>query len=312
MFVSLRNQRGAILPLIGVMWTALLGMTGLGVGVGQLTLAATEVQNAADVAALAGAMAVHKFSDPENDAEAALAANKIAMSSAAPFLEELVVGFYDYNLRLFVPNGEPQNSVRARVRAPIDNVFGALIQKPTQDVEKIAYAALSGLRGGRPSLPIVLGDCNFSGDCMHDHCMPRLTQVPNNSDTSAWTAFFQKANTPSITSFIPEPCGGGNVADVEIGDNVYLNNGQVQPALVAIQCLINHGMLEHLIPIVPCQGNFNQTKKVVGFATIILEHAQTTGGNKGIDLSGIFKADAVGVMGGALFGTGNIALVAVN
>jgi len=312
MFASLRNHRGAVLPMIGVVWTALLGATALGLGVGRLTLAATEVQNAADVAALAGAMAVHKFSDPENDAAAALAGNNIAMASAAPHLAELTIGSYDYDARQFVPNGEPQNSVRARVLAPIDNVFGGLIQRPTQDVEKIAYAALSGLRGGRPTLPIVIGDCNFSGDCMSDACMPRLTQVPNNSDTSAWTAFFQSTNTGSITSFVPQPCGGGNVTNVAIGDLIYLNNGQVQPALDAVDCLINLGMVEHLIPVVPCEGSFNQSKPIVGFATIILEHVQKSGGNKGIDLRGIFKADAIGVTGGALFGTGNIALVAVD
>lgn len=306
----LRNQRGVVLPMIGVAWVAILAATAIGAGIGRLTLASTEVQNAADVAALAGAMAVLKLGDPEGDAFAALTSNEIALGAAAPHLQSLVVGFYDYDLKQFVPNGDPSNSVMARVRANVDNVFGGLIQQPNQDVEKIAYAALSGLRGARPTLPVVIGDCNFQEDCFANHCMPRLTQVPNTTDTAGWTAFFQSTSSSSITSHIPQPCGGGQVQTVWVGDVVTLNNGQVGSALQAIECLINVGNVEHLIPIVSCQGNFNQSKPILGFATIVLESVKVTGNSKGMDLHAIFKSDAKGVLGGGnLYGTGNIALV---
>lgn len=306
---SLHNQRGVIMPMIGVAWVALLAATAIGAGIGRLTLASTEVQNAADVAALAGAAAVLKLGDPEGDAMAALMANSIAMGEAAPHLQDLVVGYYDFDLREFIANGDPTNSVMARVLANVDNPFGGLIQKHNQDVEKIAYAALTGLRGGRPTLPIVIGDCNFQQDCFEDSCMPRLTQVPNTDDTSGWTAFFERASASNIISLVPEPCGEGEQVDVWIGDVINLNNGQVNSALTAVKCLADIGMMEHLIPIVSCQGNFNQSKPILGFATIVIENVVNTGGNKGIDLHAIFKSDAIGALGGGMFGSGNVSLV---
>lgn len=309
MIRSIRNQRGVVLPMIGIAWTALLAATALGVGISRLTLASTEVQNAADVAALAGAAAVHKFGDPEAEAGAALFANQIALGAATPHLQDLVVGFFDYDLKTFTPNGEPGNSVMARVRANVDNVLGGLIQRPNQDVEKTAYAALTGLRGGRPTLPIVVGDCNFQENCFADHCMPRLTQVPNNTDTAGWTAFFESTSASNINSLIPAPCGDGELVNVWVGDIITVNNGQVTSALQKIQCLIDIGNIEHLIPIVSCQGNFNQSKPILGFATIRLENVQVGGGEKGIDLQAIFKSDAVGALGGNLYGTGNVSLV---
>lgn len=308
-----RNQRGVVLPMIGVAWVALLSATAIGAGIGRLTLASTEVQNAADVAALAGAAAVLKLGDPEGDALSALSANEIALGAAAPHLQELVVGSYDFAQKQFIANGDPSNSVMARVMANVDNVFGGLIQRPNQNVEKIAYATLTGLRGGRPTLPVVIGDCNFQQDCYADHCMPRLTQVPNTTDTAGWTAFFQSSSSSAVTNLIPSPCGGGNVQTVWVGDVITLNNGQVGSALQAVECLINQGNVQHLIPIVPCQGSFNQAKPILGFATIVLESVAVTGGNKGMNLHAIFKSDAIGVLGGSnLYGTGNIALVSPN
>lgn len=309
------NERGVILPLVAVSWTALLAATAIGIGVGQMTLASTEVQNAADVAALAGASAVFKLRDPEGDAVAALAVNEIAKSAASAHLQELTVGNFDRNLKEFVPNGDPPNSVMARVRATIDNPFGGLIKNPFQDVEKIAYAALSGLTAARPTMPLVIGECNFVQDCVEDWCMPRLTMVPNGTDTAAWTGFFKTASANNISSYVaaaPGCGGGGDSVLIRIGDIITLNNGQVNSSLKDVECAFESGIEEFIIPVVSCQGNYNQSKEVLGFTTIIVENVKAQGNPKGIDLRGIFKSDARGVLGGPIYGTGNIALVPVN
>lgn len=305
------NQRGVILPLIGIVFGAIAAMAAVGAGVGRLTLASTEVQNAADVAALAGARAVFENDSPWFDATIALGGNKVENRATTFMLDELVVGNYDYDARAFDGSAVPENAVKARVRTTVSNPFGALIGEPTQVVEKIAYASLSGLRGGRPTLPIVIGECNFEEDCFSQSCMPRLTQVPDPDDNSGWTAFFVNSNVPNVQSYVPQPCGDGNIQELWIGDIINVSNGQSTPLLEAFECLVDNNNLRHLIPIVPCGGQFNQTKEVLGFATIDLEEVDLHGGGKGISLQAIFKSNAVGAVGGNLYGTGSVSLVPI-
>lgn len=311
-FAALRNPRGILMPMLGLVMTGILAMAAVGAGFGRMTLAASEAQSAADAAALAGAMAVFKNTSPVVDALIVSNGNEVENRSAFGMLSTLVVGSYDYDSRSFDGGAIPQNAVMARVETTVSNPFGALIGRPTNAVEKIAYASLSGLRGGRPTLPIVIGECNFQEDCFSQSCMPRLTQVPDPDDNSGWTAFFINSNAQSVESYIPLPCGGGNIQEIWVGDVINVSNGQTTPLLRAFDCLIDNGMLEHLIPIVPCGGHYNQTKEVRGFATIRLDEVVFSGGSKGISLQAIFKSNAVGALGGSLFGTGNIALVPVN
>lgn len=311
----LTRQSGVVLPLIGISMAAILASTAIGVGIGRLTLAATEVQDAADVAALAGLAAGHSLRDPVTDAQAALAANEIASSPASSYLQEVVLGHFDPATRQFTAGGDPSNSAMARVRATIPNPFGGLIQQPMQDVEKVAYAALSGLSSAQSTLPIALGECNFVQDCFEDWCMPRLTMVPNNTDTVAWTGFFQGHNASTVRSYIPQVSsncgGGGNTVNLKIGDVISVNNGQITSALDDLKCIVDSGMDEFLIPIVGCHGNFNSPRPILGFATIYVERVVDQGGNKGIDLRGIVKTNARGGIGGPGFGTGNLRLVPV-
>ena len=308
---TIDNQRGVMLPMIAIVLSAVAAMTAVGAGIARLTLASSETQNAADVAALTGAMAVFKNTSPTVDALVALNGNQVENRSAFGMLDSLVVGHYDYETRSFHGGSVPENAVRAVIGTSVSNPFGGLIGKSSQAVNKIAYASLTGLRGGRPTLPIVIGECNFEEDCFHQSCMPRLTQVPDPDDNSGWTAFFVNSNVPNVESYVPSPCGDGNVQEIWVGDIINVSNGQSTPLLEAIDCLIDEHDVRHLIPIVPCGGAFNQTKEVVGFATIDLEEVTTSGGDKGIALQAIFKTDAIGAIGGNLFGTGNIALVPV-
>lgn len=307
------NQQGAILPAVALGLVAVLALAGAGFGFGRLTLASTEAQTAADVAALSGAMAVFTGNDPENDAEAAMEPNKIETWSSATNLDQLSVGFYNYDTRSFTEGTLPANAVMARVKSTVNNGAAALLGKPTSLVEKVAYASFSGLRGGRPTLPIIIGECHFEEDCFDDSCMPHLTQVPSTSDNSAWTGFFDGHSNNVVSQFFPTECdGGGKIQEVWIGDTVQIGNGQVTPLLDSVECMFDLGMTRHIIPIVNCDGNFNQTRTVVGFATIDVDNVIRTGNNKGIYLHAIFRSNATGAVGGTNFGTGNIALVPVN
>ncbi len=309
----LDNERGAVLAAVGIGMIAVLAMVGVGFGLGRLTLAATEAQSAADVAALTGAMAMFTGSDPEDDALAALASNTIESWTAESTLDALQPGFYNYDTRKFFAGSLPTNAVMARVETTVNNGLAALLGTPTTDVEKIAYASFSGLRGASPTLPIVIGECHFEEDCFDQSCMPHLTQVPSTSDNSAWTGFFDGRSNTAVSRFFPTECDGdGKVQAIWIGDTIQIGNGQVSPLLDAVDCMYDLGLTRHIIPIVNCNGNFNQTRQVVGFATIEVDYVIRTGNQKGIYLHAIFRSNATGAVGGSNFGTGNIALVPVN
>lgn len=307
----LANQRGVMMLWIAFGLGAIIAMAAVGPGFGRMILAASEVQLAADTAALAGGIAMFQNSSSELEAHIVLDGNEIDNRSASTVPYDIDEGYYDTLTQHFIVGGIPRNAVRAIVGTEIQNPFGALIQRPTQFIEKVAYSSLTGLRGGSPTLPIVIGDCYFDPDCFDQSCMPELAQVPSTKDNSAWTAFFTNTNTPNVLSFVPEPCGGGQSEALQTGDVISVANGQMTPVLNAFVCLVDHGITEHLIPIVSCDGQFNQTKEVLGFATIELREVVLEGGEQGIVLQSVFKTDVSGTLGGTNFGAGNLVLVEV-
>lgn len=306
------DQRGVMLSWLAVSLGAAFAMTAVGPGLGRLTLVASEVQTAADAAALAGGTALFENASPEWAALVVLAGNQVDRRPATTMLRQLDEGFYDSPTRHFTVGGIPRNAVRAVVSTEIRNPFTAIIHRERQVVEKVSYASMVGLRGGQPTLPIVVGDCYFDTECYDQSCMPALAQVPTPAENSAWTTFFTNTNTPNVLSFVPEPCGGGGSEDLFVGDYINIGNGQMTPVLRAFDCLIDYGITEHLIPIVSCDGQFNQSKEVLGFATIALQDVVFSGGGEGIVLQTVFKTELNGTLGGTNFGSGNLVLVTVD
>lgn len=305
------GQRGIVLPVVGVGLAAVFAFAGIGLGLARLSLAANEAQNAADAAALAGAAAAVRNHDPFPAAHAILERNAFAGARASVALASVVEGFIDADSLTFDAGGNPTNAVMARVRGDVANPFAALLQDPSQEVEKVAYAAFAGLSRAQPTAPIVIGDCLFDQECFADRCMPALKQVPDPADTSGWTGFFNEANASNIRAFVPSPCGGGSRVDLRIGDQVAVTNGQLRAVVDAMECLYNSGRREHLVTVVSC-GSFNQTRRVLGFATIVISGVQTRGKEKTISLEALFRADEPGpvTVGGGNFGTGSVTLVA--
>lgn len=305
------GQRGIVLPVVGVGLAAVFAFAGIGLGLARLSLAANEAQSAADAAALAGAAAAIRNLDPFPAAYGTLERNAFAGTKASVALASVVEGFIDADSLTFDAGGNPTNAVMARVRGDVANPFAALLQNPSQEVEKIAYAAFAGLSRAKPTAPLVIGACLFDQECYADSCMPALSQVPDPSDTSGWTGYFGSAGGTKIRSYIPAPCGGGKTVDIHTGSFISVNNGQITTVVDAMECLYHSGQREHLVAVVPC-GHFNQDKEVLGFATIVISGAHTRGRIKSISLSALFRADEPGpvTVGGGNFGTGSVTLVA--
>lgn len=302
-----RDDRGIAVPLVAIVMTVLVAMAAVGVDTGRVATVAAEAQNAADIAALAGARALADDEDPTAKANALLGQNKINGLSATPFLQSLTIGNLDSNYN-FVANASPANAVKAKVVTTVKTVVLGAIGSPNATVTREAIAALAGMGSGVPTLPIALGDCHFDPSCTTQACMPYLSQVPNTTNNSAWTSFFVgNPNNNTVGQYIPTPCNDGMTQFLKVGDIINLSNGQVVPLLRDIECLLENGMNTFVIPIVPCPGNYNQSKTVVGFAKIEVDSVRSTGNPKGIWLHGIYDGSP-GTPGGGSFGLNVISL----
>lgn len=301
-----QDERGVAVPLVAIFMVVLIGLAGVGVDTGRVAGTATEAQNAADIAALAGVRALADEEDPTTRANQTLAMNKIDSSPAAGYLQSLEVGNLDSNYT-FTANGTPSNAVRATVVAQVDTVVLGSIGFPNATVTREAIATLGGMGSGVPTLPITIGECNYQADCYHQSCMPYLAQAPNTTNNSAWTGFFTGASQSNISSLMPAPAGNGNSTLIKVGDFINLTNGQSTPLLRDVEDLLDDGQRTFVIPIVDCNGNFNQAQEVRGFAKIEIDYVKSTGSPKGIWLHGIYDGSP-GSPGGGNFGLNVISL----
>jgi hypothetical protein len=323
-----KKERGFMLTAIAISITALFATLPLAIDLGRLAFTANEVQTVADVAATAGATYLMSGQDPataRTQARAVVAQNRVDGAVASiPSDANIEVGQYDPQNNTFTNGAAPYNAVRATPSATITNRFAGIFgpSYQTSTVTRSAIAGFSGPSQAAPTLPLVIGACDFQSiqSCFGTNgCLPKLTQAPNTSDDSGWIKggnVYCGANASSAPT-------------VSIGQTVDLTNGQVTPTLKAVQdCFpTNKGKpdfsspLEFTIPIVDgaCDQTFNQTRTVVGFATIVVSCVAADGndacpnpsGNlvtdKGINLQAIFK-QVSGPVGGGAYGTGQMRL----
>lgn len=305
-----RNDRGAAMVSTALVLTALIALTVVGVDVGRLGFTATEVQNTADIAAVAAATSMMEGQSASSGAAVVLGQNVVEGKNAVDNLDGLEIGSYDPATNAFTPGGTPAIAVRASASATVNNTLAGFFGTPTSHVVRMATAAFSSLGAGTPTLPMAIGDDMFVPDCYDDSCLPQLIQVPSPDDNTAWTGFFEGANTSNIGDYFPTECGGDGetVPIVSVGDSITLNNGQESPLLNKVECLVNMGITEFLIPVVDA-SQFTQTATVVGFVTVVVDSVKTTGNPKGATLHAIFSATEPGPPGGGNFGTGSVHLV---
>jgi hypothetical protein len=310
---KLRDEKGIAIPFVAVALIVIMALTAVGVETGRLATVATEVQTAADIAATAGARQLFDdpMASPREDAEEVLNDNHIEGTVVSgSHLTELQVGNYTAATG-FVANLQPFNAVKSRVEYDVANILLSFLNMPTSHVSKIAVAAFAPSTGGRPTIPIAIGDCLLNEGCLEDSCQPTLTQVPSPDDNSAWTGFFGSHSTSTISTLFPEECNGdpSQVPYIEVGDFINLINGQSVPLLRQVQCMLDHDITEVLVPVVSCSTQFNQSREVLGFARFEILSVRTNGGHKGIDIRGLVSATD-GPGGDAhTFGAGEVTMV---
>lgn len=140
-----RSRGGTILLQTGILLVALIGFCSLAVDYGRVQVAKTELQGAADAAALCG---VTGLSDGTAVARAisAAASNTVDATSVSIVAEDVATGNWNATTREFTPGGTPANAVRvsaSRTAAKsnaVPLVFGAVLGKNNCDVHATAIA----------------------------------------------------------------------------------------------------------------------------------------------------------------------------
>ena len=141
-----RDDRGVASIVVGMSLVLLFGMVALVVDVGQLYQTKSELQNAADAAALAAAEHIDNPSVAIAAAQQWAQENHEEGGSLVVLPSDVEFGTWDNTLDVFVPGGSPADAVRVTARRtdargnPVEHSFAGAIGNPESDVVASAVA----------------------------------------------------------------------------------------------------------------------------------------------------------------------------
>lgn len=283
----LRNSRGQMLPGFVIGMFAFLGLSAGAVDISRHAFTATELQNLADAAASAAAKAAGNSGSALAAAQEISSRNRVNGAVLPLTSGDVLVGHYANGS--FTAGGTPSNAVRVTAQTTLNNIISGVIGHPTSTITRTATATIVSLGGGVPTMPIALGE-SFWNNCIVYGCdQPQLVRVPDPADNAGWTGFFQSASNDQVKEYVPSStaCTANNVAGggqqapyITVGSIITLGNGQGN-AMSAVQCYVcsNPAQNNFLVPVVKDNGPFNQSNEVVGFATIVVESFEYSGGS---------------------------------
>jgi Flp pilus assembly protein TadG len=314
----LANERGIGMVAMALWLTAICSLTAVAVDVSRIAMTASEVQNAADVAALTGARALLDGRTPTTDSTAFLGANTIdSQAASAVATTSLLTGTVDGNGTFTAGTGPSANAVKATSVATVQNLFTGVFGEANahSTLTKTATAVITTTDEARPALPIALsGDCFANFNCTAGNC-PALNTQSNNA---GWTGLASGHSKPAAEQYIPAPCGGGTTAPVlNVGDTLNSTNGSVASLFHDMKCLVcDHGNSgPFLLPVVnkSCTGGFNGDFTIKGFATVVVDKAAYCAAghdDKAVPLRSVRHLSTPGGVGGCTqCGTGFVRLI---
>jgi Flp pilus assembly protein TadG len=290
----LKEERGAASIMVAVSLVALLGMGALAVDLGYVMSTRSEVQKAADASALAAASRLVQLYNDQNGnlneaemtAAAIEAANQSSHSNTASNTSlsvasgDVQLGVWNPTNKTFTLGGaaDEMNAVKITMRrdgstnGPISLFFGSVVGVSTVNVSAQAvswFGSVGSVGEGGVTLPLVI-----SQDAYVQGSDP-LTFHADGEDTSGWSTFFETGGGSSlVAAYIT---GETPIPAVKVGDQLNVYNGNMSNNLFQYmqgKVQENNGEWTVVIPIV--EGDkFNQTMKVVGFATMVITAVNT-------------------------------------
>ena len=305
-----RAERGAVAVITAVALTGLVALTGAAVDLGVVYSARSELQNATDAAAMAGAAELVTDIDGDQVVETNYSG---ARDSAIGFVEsntmvteDLVwneesdmyeAGLWDFDLNDFSMLGDSAdpddlNAVRVSMQRPVDMLFAKVVglDQVQVGVSSTAFLGCAG-SGGKADLPIAIND-----DVLDSAWAPMTDIVLNseNEENGQWTSFFTwPTNKNTIDYYMDNP---DEIPQLNVGDEIAMNNGVISPSVRLFGNFIRgqhkdaNGMWHVMLPVVDWEPPQNQGT-VVGFVSFVITEVVGPGGPDSKKIVGYWDND---------------------
>ena len=289
-----RRERGVAFALMAIWLAVSLGMAAMAVEVARLTTTATEVQIAADAAALGAAMALGKgqsTSDVQTAGKTVAAANFADGQPVDTNGVQIDIGHYNPD-----PTVNPHfsstcaaggsadgcNAARATVTLPgIKYIVASILNgQAGTHMTRTAVAAAECQGSGFAGVPLVVCQQALQRIDQDEACGPVAGQFqmnPNTAQNSCWTSLnsLWPANAQLFLDLLPPQCGGTKQFEVWLQDPIPLQNGVDAKVWKALQCCVAcQDFHDYTPPVVDCSamGNCNTSPPVLSFATIHIQN----------------------------------------
>ena len=246
----LAEDRAGVAMVTAVMLTALVALVGTAVDLGILFTAKSQLQNAADAAALAAADTMIVW-DSQNQAttqpDTAIStaqqltlANDALGQSLTLLSQDITMGFWDGAVGDFDPDRTGPSSdpddltgVKVKVRrddlanSPVTTFFAGMVGIDEVGVNATATAFLGyagSVEAGTVDLPIAVDETALNnGD--GPLCGTSIEFHDENNENGSWTSFFEwPTNDPTVKSYIQ---GMSESPALKVGDMINLINGNL-------------------------------------------------------------------------------------
>jgi Putative Flp pilus-assembly TadE/G-like len=296
-WASRGRQRGNVAVLFALLLTVLVGTVALVVDIGNGWKVDAELQNAADSAAIAGALDLNgtaaQFPLAIADAVAEANRNKANMNPVSVPVANVTLGNWAFPNGPFIPFvAQPANQINAvRVISPtlsVQTFFAPLLGKNSENVQARAVAAGGGPINEACGFPIAVPSCAITNPDGSLNCQAQLT-FNGNTNNSAFTLYLPgpPLNTPNITcafavaartlqancpmncNCTPAACTASNA-----NQQIWIGNGNnlSKAAVDAINADVAANQPAGLFVTVPifqmatCGGNLSNAQTINGYA----------------------------------------------
>jgi Flp pilus assembly protein TadG len=285
MRIGNRKEHGVTLLATGVWLSAFLALAAIAVEVARLTDTATEVQVAADSAALAAALAISQGQNGQaiSNGQSAAANNWADGRSVDPNGVQIDIGHYDSDPAAnphFTPTCTPGvdcNAAKATVTVSnVKYIIASILGGQETNVQKNAVAAAE-CQGSATPLPLAICTSALTSippDKLCGQLTSAINIQPDSAQNGCWTSLNSASSSASfVESIFPAKCGGTPLY-TSLGENIDLHGGLSDAVFKALQCCIQcQDVHDFTVPVISCTGSCGGSPPVLGFATLHIANA---------------------------------------
>ena len=294
-----RDERGAVAAVSAIYLIVVIGALSLAIDLGHMYLVKSELQRAADSAALGGAL---RFMTPNNGvvpgvtaaspdcARAVIAAQTLGTrnptDNQTTSLANIAIHVGNCNSTTFTETGcaDPYqvNAIQAVASRTINVFFGSIITgSTTQNLSAEAMAmvgTVGGLPGGYPTLPIAVDSDKLPSN--GQKLVLHLNPTPG--DDGCWHTFFWQNPAASLLRDIIE--SNVETPPLKIGDEIKVKEGVSDSDLKSLGKVLKDkgGTWDVVLPVIPPDAHTGWAE-VQGFAAMRMTLVDAQGQDKRVE-----------------------------